>query len=72
MIDDGSTEGRVEPTACSAVAPRSRMAGVETTAPPIPNMAESTPVAKPAMIVRTNCTAEDTGRRYPALAVPAG
>ena len=35
------------------------MAGVEMTAPPTPNMPESTPVKKPAISVRTTVTASD-------------
>ena len=37
-MDDGRIDGSVEPTAWSGVAPSARTAGVETTAPPIPNM----------------------------------
>ena len=43
--------GTVEPTASMGVAPRARMAGVVTTAPPMPNMPESTPDANPSTTV---------------------
>ena len=44
----GRIEGRVVPTAVNADAPSSRMPGVESTAPPTPNAADSTPVTTPA------------------------
>src|SRR6266849_8751826 len=50
-IDDGKIDGRVEPIAWSAVAPRARMAGVDMTAPPMPNMPDSTPVTTPTSTV---------------------
>src|SRR2546421_10929409 len=46
------TDGSVDPTPASGVAPRARIAGVDTTAPPTPNMPDSTPVPTPASSVR--------------------
>ncbi len=48
---DGMIDGNVEPTPSSGEAPSARIAGVETTAPPTPNIPDSTPVAMPASIV---------------------
>ncbi len=53
-------DGSVEATAATGDAPSARMAGVDTTAPPTPNMPESTPVAKPAMAVSTMIQRSDT------------
>ncbi len=50
----GKIEGRVVPTARSAGTPSARMAGVDTTAPPTPNEADSTPVPTPTMTVSTS------------------
>src|SRR5438552_2477862 len=60
---DGMIDGSVEPTACSGVAPRARITGVDTTAPPTPNMPESTPVASPAANVSSVRHGSDTVRR---------
>jgi hypothetical protein len=57
-------DGRVDPTASSGVAPKARIAGVDTTAPPTPNMPESTPVANPATRVRIVLQGSDTVRGY--------
>ena len=43
-IDDGRIDGSVEPIASSGVAPSTRIAGVVRTAPPMPNMPDSTPL----------------------------
>src|SRR5439155_4066410 len=56
-------DGSVDPTACSGVAPRARIAGVDTTAPPTPNVPESTPVASPAANVSSVRHGSDTVRR---------
>src|SRR5436190_4452810 len=56
-------DGSVDPTACSGVAPRARIAGVDTTAPPTPNIPESNPVASPAANVSSVRHGSDTGRR---------
>jgi hypothetical protein len=51
--DEGRIDGSVEPTACNAVAPRARIAGVDTTAPPMPNIPDNTPVTTPTSNVRS-------------------
>src|SRR5262249_30840057 len=48
LTADGTIDGRVDPTASSGVAPRARIAGVETTAPPTPNLAGGPAVGTPA------------------------
>lgn len=50
---DGMIDGTVEPIAAIGVAPSNRMAGVETTAPPIPNIPDKTPVPTPNRPVNT-------------------
>ena len=60
LTADGITDGMVDPTASSGVAPRARIAGVDTTAPPTPNIPDSTPVATPAASVRIVCHGSDT------------
>jgi 4-hydroxy-tetrahydrodipicolinate synthase len=45
-------DGKVLPIASIGVAPSARIAGVETTAPPTPNIPESTPVKNPAIRTR--------------------
>ena len=79
LIADGMIDGSVDPTASSGVAPRARIAGVETTAPPTPNIPDSTPVATPTTSVRIVCHGSDTacrrsGRTAARLcrAVPSG
>ena len=70
-IDDGMIEGSVLPTAWSGVAPSTRIAGVEMTAPPTPKTPESIPVKNPAIRTRTKITGSDieatlpTSGRYP-------
>src|SRR5438067_11090747 len=54
-MDDGRIDGRVEPIASSAVAPSTRIAGVVSTAPPIPNIPDSTPLTAPTATVRAIC-----------------
>src|SRR5436190_15217861 len=45
-------DGSVEPIASSGVAPSTRIAGVVSTAPPMPNMPDSTPLSAPTATVR--------------------
>src|SRR4051812_24355125 len=52
-------EGSVLPTASRFVAPSARIAGVEITAPPTPNVPDRTPVKKPAMRTRTTVIPSD-------------
>src|SRR3954451_17782843 len=56
-IDDGRIDGKVVPTAWIAETPRRRIAGVETTAPPMPNMPDNMPVTTPIPMVSKNSTA---------------
>ena len=63
-IDDGRMDGRVEPIACNAVAPRARIAGVDTTAPPMPNIPDSTPVATPTSTVIATSSHSGIGGTY--------
>ena len=60
VIADGMIDGSVEPTDSMGEAPSARTDGFEMTAPPIPNMPESTPVPTPAITVSAICTASDT------------
>src|SRR5688572_15414078 len=50
----GRIDGSVVPTASVAGSPSARIAGVDTTAPPTPKAAESTPVPTPASSVSTS------------------
>ena len=52
-------DGSVLPIAWTGVAPSARIAGVETTAPPTPNIPESTPVKNPAIRTRMVCRGSD-------------
>ena len=57
---DGMIEGSVDPIVVIGPAPSARNDGFEITAPPIPNMPESTPVTNPAATVRTMRTESGT------------
>src|SRR5216684_2858239 len=54
-------DGIVEPTAASGDAPRTRIAGVDTTAPPMPNMPDRTPVPTPTTALSTIRQRSDIG-----------
>src|SRR5664279_1083906 len=53
-------DGKVLPIDSIGLAPRARIAGVETTAPPTPNIPESMPVKNPAMSTRMVWRGSDT------------
>ncbi len=63
-------EGIVEPTAASGDAPRTRIAGVDTTAPPMPNMPDRTPVPTPTTALSTIRQRSDIARRLPFASWP--